>query len=100
VIDYCDGDTLSLARLLPVMLPRIDLPHALFRGRYMAAVSAIEFVGTPIDVEMLELLRRHWVDIKDLLIADMDKDYDVIDGRSGSFATEYPGRCWPAESWI
>ena len=80
VLDYCDGDTLALGRLLPVMAPRIDLPHALFRGRYMAAVSA--FVGTPTDVEMLELWRRYWADIKGLLIADMDKDYGVFDGQT------------------
>jgi hypothetical protein len=46
----------------------------------MAAVSA--FVGTPTDVEMLELWRRYWADIKGLLIADMDKDYGVFDGQT------------------
>ena len=80
VLDYCDSDTLALARLLPAMAPQIALRYALFRGRYMAAVAAMEFVGPPIDVNTLELLRRHWGDIKGLLIADMDKDYGVFDG--------------------
>ena len=32
------------------MLPRIDLPRALLRGRYMAAAAAMEWNGVPIDV--------------------------------------------------
>ena len=39
VLDYCETDVAALARLLPAMLPKIDLPRALLRGRYMAAVS-------------------------------------------------------------
>ena len=39
MLDYCQEDVESLARLLPAMLPRIDLPRALLRGRYMAASS-------------------------------------------------------------
>jgi hypothetical protein len=48
IMDYCWRDVLALEQLLPVMLPAIDLPRALLRGRYMAAVSAPEFYGTPI----------------------------------------------------
>ena len=42
ILDYCESDVLALARLLPAMLPRIDLPRALLRGRYMAAAAAME----------------------------------------------------------
>jgi DNA polymerase-1 len=42
IIEYCAGDVYALERLLPAMLPRIDLPRALLRGRYMAAASAME----------------------------------------------------------
>ena len=35
ILDYCAGDVYALERLLPAMLPYIDLPRALFRGRYM-----------------------------------------------------------------
>ena len=35
ILDYCAGDVYALERLLPAMLPHIDLPRALFRGRYM-----------------------------------------------------------------
>ena len=47
IFDYCESDVRALARLLPAMLPRIDLPRALFRGRYMVAAARIERVGVP-----------------------------------------------------
>ena len=50
ILDYCESDVDALARLLPAMLPRIDLPRALLRGRYMAAAAAMEYAGMPIDV--------------------------------------------------
>ena len=43
VLDYCETDVAALARLLPAMLPKIDLPRALLRGRYMAAVARMEY---------------------------------------------------------
>jgi DNA polymerase I len=81
-LDYCEEDVAALARLLPAMVSRIDLPRALLRGRYMAAAAAMEHDGTPIDVEMLELLRRNWMGIQDQLIAEIDVHYGVFDGRT------------------
>jgi DNA polymerase I len=82
ILDYCASDIVALERLLPAMLPQIDLPRALLRGRYMAAAAAMEFAGTPIDVSTLALLRQHWTDIQDNLIATIDADYGVFEGRS------------------
>jgi DNA polymerase I len=81
ILDYCEGDVAALANLLPAMAPYIDLQRALLRGRYMAAASAMEHAGTPIDVAMLDRLRQDWTDIQDRLIAEIDKDYGVYDGR-------------------
>ena len=72
----------ALERLLPAMLPRIDLPRALLRGRYMKAAAAMEFNGMPIDTVTLALLREYWTDIQDELIAAIDADYGVFDGRT------------------
>jgi hypothetical protein len=44
----------------------------LLRWRYMAAASAMETNGVPIDVPTLEMLRAHWTDIKEQLITDID----------------------------
>jgi hypothetical protein len=72
ILNYCESDVLALARLLPAMWPRIDLPRALLRGRYMAAVAAMEHAGTPIDVPTLDRLRTHWADIQVELIHRID----------------------------
>jgi DNA polymerase I len=45
ILDYCESDVAALVRLLPVMLPKIDLPRALLRGRYMSAVARMERNG-------------------------------------------------------
>jgi DNA polymerase I len=55
--------------------------RALLRGRYMAA-AAMEHVGTPIDLNSLELFRRHWTDIQDHLITEIDGAYGVFEGHS------------------
>ena len=82
------------------MLPTIDLPRALLRGRYMSAVARIERNGVPIDVSTLDLLRRNWSRIQDQLIAKIDADYGVYDGRrfkADRFATwlAQAGIPWP-----
>ena len=81
ILDYCQGDVGALARLLDAMLPRIDLPRALLRGRYMAAAAAMEHNGTPIDVETWARLREGWTGIQDDLIRAIDV-YGVYDGRT------------------
>jgi DNA polymerase family A len=82
ILDYCEGDVMALKRLLGAMLPGVDLPRALVRGRYMAAAAAMEHNGIPIDQQTLALLREHWEDIQDDLIASVDMDYGVYDGRT------------------
>ena len=82
ILFYCESDVEALTRLLPAMMPKIDLPRALLRGRYMVAAARIERNGVPIDTNALELLRRHWSDIQDQLIAEVDRDYGVYEGRT------------------
>jgi len=82
ILDYCESDVLALERLLPLMLPVIDLPRALLRGRYMAAAAAIEHAGVPIDTTTLHKLRDRWVSIQDQLIAGIDAQYHVYEGRT------------------
>ncbi len=81
ILRYCESDVDALERLLPAMLPRIDLPRALLRGRYMAAAAAMEHAGTPIDADMLALLRVRWTGIQDQLMA-IDQDYGVYEGHT------------------
>jgi hypothetical protein len=78
LLDYCQSDVDALVRLLPTMLPRIDLPRALLRGRYMAAAARMEWAGVPIDAEALGRLRNHWPSIQARLIARVNRHYGVF----------------------
>jgi hypothetical protein len=79
---YCESDVLALVRLLPAMLPDIDLPRAPLRGRYMAAVARMEHAGVPIDVATLARLRAGWETIQDRLIREVDARFGVYQGRT------------------
>ena len=78
LLDYCQSDVDALARLLPAMLPQIDLPRALLRGRYMAAAARMEWAGVPIDTDTLQRLCENWDRIKARLIHAVNKDYGVF----------------------
>ena len=80
ILSYCESDVRALADLLPAMLPNIDFPRALLRGRYMRAVAMMEFHGTPIDMEALGLLRENWETVKLYLIEKLAPRYGVFEG--------------------
>lgn len=86
ILDYCETDVVALAKLLPAMQERLDLPRALLRGQYSAAAAHIEHNGTPLDVATLEMLRANWDAIQDKLIQAIDQDYGVFDGRTFKLA--------------
>jgi DNA polymerase-1 len=80
ILDYCESDVEALYRLLCAMIPRIDLPRALHRGRYMGAVAEMERVGTPIDMETLHRVQARWDGIQTELITKVDAEYGVYEG--------------------
>jgi hypothetical protein len=82
LLAYCESDVVALSKLLPRIAPWLDLPRALLRGRYMKAAAQMEWTGVPIDVEALSVLRPHWANIQDQLIARVDTTYGVFDGRT------------------
>jgi len=82
ILAYCETDVIALNDLLPVMTPRLDLPYALLRGKYMIADALMRFAGVPIDVDMLKRLKYGWEAIQDRLIADVDASYGVYEGRT------------------
>src|SRR5262249_25659319 len=96
LLDYCQSDVDGLARLLPVMLPCIDLPRALLRGRYMAAAARMELCGVPIDADTLARLREHWVPIKARLVAavDVDSCAYVLDDKDPSRPPHFSSGRW------
>jgi hypothetical protein len=82
LLTYCERDVDALARLLPAMLPKIDLPRALLRGRYMAAAARIEWAGIPIDTGALDTLRTSWTAIQERLIDRIDAGRGIYVGRT------------------
>jgi hypothetical protein len=82
LLDYCQSDVDALVRLLPAMLPKLDFPRALIRGRYMAAVAKMEWTGIPVDSQALCTLRSNWTGIQDQLIQRIDAGRGIYDGRT------------------
>ena len=82
ILDYCGTDVSALELLLPAMLPTLDLPRALMRGRYMKAVSHMHATGTPIDTQMQLEIATYWDQIQDALIEEIDASYEVFEGRT------------------
>src|SRR5208337_470788 len=82
LLDYCQTDVEALNRLLPAMLPELDLPRAILRGRYMAAVARMEAAGIPVDVGTLTRLRERWGTIQERLIRELDGGFGVYEGHS------------------
>ena len=82
ILDYCESDVISLGHLMPAISPLIDMPRAMLRGRFIQSVSNIQEVGVPIDTHTLGLLISNWESIQDQLIANIDKDYCVYEGRT------------------
>src|SRR5262249_39693921 len=62
--DYNREDVLDDIPLLHALAPTIDLPAALFRGRYLKAVPEIELRGLPIDVDFLSELVANWQELR------------------------------------
>lgn len=77
LLDYCQSDVDSLARLLLAMLPDIDLPRAIYRARYMSAVARMEAMGVPMDSGTLFRLRQHWDSIRAGLVRQLNEGYGV-----------------------
>jgi hypothetical protein len=80
LLDYCAADAEALARLLPRMLPCLDLPRAILRGHFMKAVARIEHNGIPIDRPALALLDEHWESLQLEMIRVVDAEFGVYEG--------------------
>jgi DNA polymerase I len=100
LLAYCESDVVALQKLLSVMLPYIDLPRALLRGRFMRAAAHMEHNGVPVDTARLQTLRDAWPTLQEELIRRIDRQYGVYDGRHFREErwfqwTQHQGIAWP-----
>ena len=64
------------------MLPYIDLPRALSAAATWAIWQWWKTSASPSMCPLISLAKKHWTDIQDDLIAEIDADYGVYDGRT------------------
>jgi DNA polymerase-1 len=79
ILRYGAGDVDALVRLLPKMLPSIDLDIALHRGEFVACLARMEQRGVPIDPEIFPQIadERAWNFVRDAMIPAVDAAYGV-----------------------
>lgn len=82
ILDYCEDDVRATTNLFQLLQPRLDVPRMLLRGRFMAAIAAMEYRGIPMDTELLPRLKTHWDTLKLRLIADMDQHFGIYEGET------------------
>jgi hypothetical protein len=92
LLDYNALDVQAPADLLPWMLPGLDLPRALLRGRFMVEVARMEYSGIPVNEKELQTLADNWDGIRDALIRETDDEYGVWAG------TTFKEARW--EQWV
>ena len=77
LIHYCGTDVDTNTDLLLALLPKIfsrkmGLSRSLMWGSYMVALAHVEYVGVPLNADLLGRLQAHWSDIKRRLIDRFD----------------------------
>jgi DNA polymerase-1 len=75
-------DVDAAERVMLAMYPLLDQPRAIYRGLFTPTAAEMEWRGVPVDMHDLTRLRRHWTDIQERLIARINRDYGIYDGRT------------------
>jgi DNA polymerase I len=81
IFAYCESDVVGLGRLLPALIPRINLEGALYRSQYMRAIAHMEHAGVPIDLDLLGRLNRNWDKVRTALVRGFDPGCEIFDDK-------------------
>ena len=91
-------DVLLETQLFEALAHTIDLPEALFRGRYAAAVADWELRGLPVDADYVSKLDTQWQALRMFYIR-RDDEFGLYDEngsfREGRFEQLVRDRGWP-----
>jgi len=87
ILAYCAEDVEMLRQLLFKLLPHIDLPIALHRGEFVAALARSEHVGVPLDMEIFPQLadKKTWQEIRDSMVPHVDVHGIYVCDKSGAW---------------
>jgi DNA polymerase-1 len=79
ILQYCYSDVDALVRLLPKVLPNIDLGIALYHGEFAAVSALMEHHGVPIDMEIFPQIADDvtWSAVRDAMVPAIDAQYGV-----------------------
>jgi hypothetical protein len=89
ILQYCYSDVDALARLLPKILPEIDLNIALYHSEFAAVSALMEHHGVPIDMEIFPQLadENTWGAVRDAMVPAIDAKYGVyVRGENGEWS--------------
>ena len=90
-------DVMIEGELFGAIAQTIDLPAALFRGRYLKPVAAMELRGLPADVGYLRELEENWPALR-MYFIQRDDHLHLYDG-DGSFREERMEALIEARGW-
>jgi DNA polymerase-1 len=79
ILLYCYSDVDALVRLLPKILPEINLDVALYHGEFAAVSALMEHYGVPIDMNIYPQLadKDTWSAVRDAMVPAIDAKYGV-----------------------
>jgi DNA polymerase I len=97
IISMNQRDMEQEAGLFDKIIHTIDIPAALFRGRYAKAVVDMEHNGIPIDVEYLHELEASWQALR-MFYTRRDDEFGLYD-ESGSFCADRMEALVKAKGW-
>jgi DNA polymerase I len=80
ILLYCASDVEAMVRLLPKMLPDIELDAALHRAEFVASSAHMEHRGPPIDMDVYPQLADEnvWRYVRDAMVPVIDAQYGVF----------------------
>src|SRR6476620_6651795 len=79
ILKYCVFDVEAIARILPHILPLIDIDIALYHGEFATVSALMEYHGVPIDMEIFSQLadEKAWAAVRDEMVPIVDAQYRI-----------------------
>ncbi|MDQ8191573.1 DNA polymerase [Roseibacillus persicicus] len=87
LMEYCLEDVRTGLAVFRALEPSIHLPEAWLRGRYLKSLAHVERRGIPIDVDLVERLRKKGPEIREAAWTQARHEYPGVIADEGSFSS-------------